>query len=49
LRENSNLNTNIYHKGLYTMGRNTKRPNGPMKPKQKHYKKYKSFYCTIWS
>ena len=38
---NSNLNTNVSHKGLYTMGQNTKRPNttkGPMKPKQKHYK-----------
>ena len=32
------------HKGLYTMGRSTKRPNttkGQIKPKQKHYKNYK--------
>jgi len=41
---NSNLKTKVSHMGLYTMGRNTKRPNttkGPMKPKQKHYKNYK--------
>jgi len=39
---NSNLNTNVCHKGLYTMGRNTKRPNttkGPIKPKQKNFTK----------
>jgi len=50
LRENlnfhitQNLGTNVSHKGLYTMGRNTKRPNttkGLIKPKQKHYKNYK--------
>jgi len=32
------------------MGQNTKRPNitkGPVKPKQKHYKNYKSSYSTI--
>jgi len=34
----------VSHNGLYTMGRNTKRPNttkGPIKPKQKHYRNYK--------
>jgi len=42
--QNSNLNTNVSHKGLYTMGQNTKRrytTKGPIKPKQKHYKNYK--------
>ena len=41
---NSNLNTKVCHKGLYTMGQNTKRPNttkGLIKPKKKHYKNYK--------
>jgi len=36
--------TNVSHKGLYTMGRNTKRPNTtkcPIKSKQKHYRNYK--------
>jgi len=49
----SNLNTNVSHKGLYTMGQNTKKPNttkDPIKHKQKHYKNYKkSSYSTIWS
>ena len=38
------MDTNVSHKGLYIMGRNTKRPNitkGSIKPKQKHYKNYK--------
>jgi len=36
------MNTNVSHKGLYTMGQNTKRPNttkGSIKHKQKHYYK----------
>ena len=38
------MNTNVSHKGLYIMDRNTKRPNttkGPTKPKQKQYRNYK--------
>ena len=43
----------VFHKVLYTMGQNTKKPTttkGPIKHKQKHYKNYKkSPYSTIWS
>jgi len=41
----------VFHKGLYTMGRNTKNSNitkGPIKPKQKHYKNYK-IVPILWS
>ena len=47
---NSNLNTNVSHKGLYTMDQNTKKPNttkGPIKPKQKHYKNYRKVFIPL--